>query len=159
VLIGDDILRIFDEGTYENWETIATPVPLSYVREGDELVVSAWAGKKKAPEIDELVNNDDYLIRGMRMILPDGRTLFPHGYDNPETVLQMGDSTGKLDFYDARFTLPDDAFSAVTAEWDTTSRADGAAIVTATDAENTVARTVQVDNTGPEVTTEIIDGT
>lgn len=159
VLIGDDILRIFDEGTYSNWETIATPVPLSYVREGDELVVSVWAGTKKAPEIDELENNDDFLIRGMRMILPDGRTLFPHGYDNPETVLQMGDSTGKLDFYDARFTLPDDAFSAVTAEWDTTSRDDGASIVTATDAENTVARRVQVDNTGPEVTTEIIDGT
>ncbi|MGO2933219.1 lamin tail domain-containing protein, partial [Microbacterium sp.] len=159
VRIGDDVLTIFEEGTYANWETITTPVPLSYVREGDELVVSVWAGTKKAPEIDELENNDDFTIRGLRLILPDGRTLTPQGYDDPATVLQMGDSTGKLDFYDARFTLPADAFAAVTAEWDTTAHADGSAVVTATDADNSVSRTVEVDNTGPQVTTEIIDGT
>lgn len=158
VRIGDDVLSIFDEGTYANWETITTPVPLSYVREGDELVVSVWAGTKKAPEIDEGENNDDFTIRGLRLILPDGRTLTPQGYDDPAAVLQMGDSAGKFDFFDARFTLPDDAFSAVTAEWDTTAREDGAAVVTATDAETTVSRAVSVDNTGPEVTTEIVDG-
>ncbi|MGP6170784.1 lamin tail domain-containing protein [Microbacterium sp. A204] len=159
VRIGDDVLNIFDKGTYSNWETISTPVPLSYVHQGDELVVSVWAGTKKAPEIDEFENNDDFVIRGLRMILPDGRTLFPQGYDNPETVLSMGDSAGKFDFYEARFTLPDDAFSAVTAQWNTTSHDDGQAVVAATDAANTVSRTVNVDNTGPEVTTEIVDGT
>ncbi|HCS60612.1 MAG TPA: cell wall protein, partial [Microbacterium sp.] len=158
VLVGDDILNIFDQGTGSNWATIATPVPLSYVQEGDELVVSVWAGTKAAPVIDEFENNDDFVIRGMRLILPDGRTLFPKGYDDPAVELAMGDTAGKNDFYDARFTLPDDAFAAVTAEWDTTSREDGPAIVTATDADATVSRTVQVDNTGPEVTTEIVDG-
>ncbi|MDP3949071.1 metallophosphoesterase [Microbacterium sp.] len=158
VRVGDDILHIFDEGTYDAWKTIVTDVPLSYVRQGDELVVSVWAGTKKAPEIDEFENNDDFTIRGLRLILPDGRTLTPHGYDDPARVLQMGDSAGKHDFFDARFTIPEDAFAAVSAEWETTGREDGAAVVTATDAENSAVRTVQVDNTGPQVTTEIVDG-
>src|SRR5690606_25362278 len=139
------------------------PFPHSTVQHGDEQAVSVWAGTKAAPEIDELENNDDFEIRGLRMILPDGRTLTPHGYDDPTRVLQMGDSAGKNDFFDARFAVPEDAFAAVTAEWDTTTREDGAATVTARaavgeDESASVSRTVQVDNTGPQVTTEIVDG-
>ncbi|MDF2917705.1 MAG: hypothetical protein K0S70_1922, partial [Microbacterium sp.] len=133
---------------------------------GDELVVSVWAGTKKAPEIDLAENNDDFEIRGLRLVLPDGRTLTPIGYDDPAAVLRMGDSvtdtgaaTGKLDYYEARFALPDDAFAALSASWDTTARADGAAVVAATDGETTLSRTVTVDNTAPVVTSQIVDGT
>ncbi|MET3468153.1 lamin tail domain-containing protein [Microbacterium sp. 1262] len=165
VRIGDDVLNIFEIGT-QGWETIVTPVPVEYVVRGDELVVSVWAGTKKAPEIDLAENNDDFEIRGLRLVLPDGRTLTPIGYDDPAAVLRMGDSvtdtgaaTGKLDYYEARFALPDDAFAALSASWDTTARADGAAVVAATDGETTLSRTVTVDNTAPVVTSQIVDGT
>lgn len=165
VRVGDDVLNIFEIGT-EGWETVVTPVPLEYVVRGDELVVSVWAGTKKAPEIDLAENNDDFEIRGLRLVLPDGRTLTPVGYDDPAAVLRMGDSvtetgapTGKLDFYEARFALPDDAFAALSASWDTTARADGAAVVAATDGETTLSRTVTVDNTAPVVVSQIVDGT
>ncbi|KLD31571.1 hypothetical protein TB15x_23510, partial [Xanthomonas perforans] len=101
VRIADDVLTIFNKGT-EGWETISTPVPLSYLSEVDDLTVSVWAGTKKAPEIDPDENNDDFEIRGLRLVLPDGRTLTPAGYDDPAAVLRMGDSAGKLDFFDAR---------------------------------------------------------
>jgi len=158
VRIADDVLTIFDKGT-EGWETISTPVPLSYLSEADDLTVSVWAGTKKAPEIDPDENNDDFEIRGLRLVLPDGRTLTPAGYDDPAAVLRMGDSAGKLDFFDARFAIPDDAYSAVSHAWDTTSRADGDAVVSATDGDETVTRTVRIDNTAPVVTSRIVDGT
>ncbi|MFM2720144.1 metallophosphoesterase [Microbacterium mcarthurae (nom. nud.)] len=158
VRIGDDVLAIFDKGTV-GWETIATPVPLEYLERGGDVTASVWAGTKKAPEIDPDENNDDFEIRGMRLILPDGRTLTPAGYDDPTAVLRMGDSAGKLDFYDARFTVPEDAYSAVAHAWDTTARTDGPAEIAATDGEEVVTRTVRVDNTAPTVTSRIQDGT
>ena len=157
IRIGEDVLRIFQD-PINDWETLATPVPLSYVRQGDELVVRVWAGSKKAPEIDLGENNDDFSIRNLRLVLPDGRTLTPAGYDDPARVLQMGDSAGKLDFYDARFTLPDDAFSAVAANWDTTTRADGPVDVIAERGADSLTRSVVVDNTAPVVTSRIVDG-
>jgi hypothetical protein len=159
VKVGDDVLRIFDN-TINDWETLATAVPLSHVHQNeDELVVSVWAGTKKAPEIDEGENNDDFDIRNLRLILPDGRTLTPVGYDDPSTVLRMGDSAGKYNYYDARFALPADAYSAVLSEWDTAAREDGPVEIAATDDGGSVARTVVVDNTAPVVTSTVVDGT
>ncbi|MFG6444245.1 lamin tail domain-containing protein [Microbacterium sp. P07] len=165
VRIGDDVLRVFDN-TINEWTTLTTAAPLTYVRQGDELVVSVWAGTKKAPEIDLGENNDDFDIRNLRLVLPDGRTITPIGYDDPSKVLGMGDSvnasggsTGKLDYFDARFPLPADAFSAVTTEWDTTTREDGLVAIVATDGADSATRTVKVDNTAPVVKSTIVDGT
>lgn len=159
VRIGDDVLHIFDDGIYSGFETIVTGVPLDYVVEGDELVVSIWAGSKAAPEIDLGENNDDFQVKGLRLILPDGRTLTPIGYDDPTVTLNMGDSAGKFDFYDARFELPADAFTGNSTVWDTTAVDDGDHVVSATDGTDTLARTVIVDNTAPEVSSSIVDGT
>ncbi|WP_157078942.1 lamin tail domain-containing protein [Herbiconiux solani] len=159
VRIGDDVLRIFDDGIPSGYETISTSVPLSYVTQGKDLVVSVWAGTKAAPVIDPNENNDDFTIKNLRLVLPDGRTLTPVGYDDPSTVLQMGDSTGKLDYYDAHFVLPDDAFSAKAAVWDTTAVADGAHTVVATSGVTTASAAVTVDNTAPALTTTLTDGT
>ena len=158
VLVGDDVLTIFDKGTV-GWETISTAVPLDYLERGKDLTASVWAGTKKAPEIDPDENNDDFEIRGIRLVLPDGRTLTPAGYDDPTAVLRMGDSAGKLDFYDARFSIPEDAYTAVAHTWDTTSHADGEVTVATTDGDEVVSRTVRVDNTAPQVTSKIQDGT
>ncbi|TFD63166.1 hypothetical protein E3T39_00185 [Cryobacterium suzukii] len=158
VLVGPDVLRIFDDGIPEGWETIATPVPLTYVTRGNDLVVSVWAGSKVAPEINPNENNDDFQIRNPRLVLPDGRSLQPRGYTDPSLALNMGDSAGKLDFYDASFTIPDNAYLAVAHSWDTTAVADGAHTVQASNGIDTVKRSVTVDNTAPVVTTSAISG-
>lgn len=158
VRIGEDVLHIFDEGTYERTETIAVPVPLSYIAEGEPLTLGIWAGTKAGPWIDEDENNDDFVVSGMRLVLPDGRTLRPAGYDDPTEIIQMGDSTGKHDFFDSEFTLPDDAFTAVANDWDTTSVTDGAHPVSATDGADRADAEVTVDNTAPQVTPSIEDG-
>ncbi|MET0304199.1 MAG: lamin tail domain-containing protein [Microbacteriaceae bacterium] len=165
VRIGDDVLNIFDKGIYQGTETIVTPIPLDYVVEGQELVVSVWAGTKAAPEIDLDENNDDFQINALRLVLPDGRTLTPQGYDDPTRILDMGDSAGKLDFYDARFTLPDDAFTALMHPWDTTAVADGTHVVSAIEAgaagadDERADAAVEVDNTAPSITSTVVDGT
>jgi LPXTG-motif cell wall-anchored protein len=157
VRVGDDVLRIFDDGIYSGWETISTPVPLGYL-DGGEVTVSVWAGTKAAPEIDLDENNDDFTIRNLRLVLPDGRTLTPAGYDDPTVVLAMGDSAGKLDFFDAVFGIPDDARTAASYTWDTAAVADGPHEVRAVAGESDAAVTVVVDNTAPTVTTDLEEG-
>ncbi|WP_229054336.1 lamin tail domain-containing protein [Aeromicrobium sp. Leaf350] len=158
VRIGEDVLHIFDEGTYERTETIAVPVPLSYVTQGEPLSVDVWAGTKAGPWIDEAENNDDFVISGMRLILPDGRTLRPAGYDDPTRLVQMGDSAGKNDFYASVFDLGDDAFTAAAHDWDTTVVADGPHQVLATEGADSASAEVLVDNTAPTVTPSVEDG-
>ena len=153
VLAGEDILEIFDKGTYQNVETISTSVPLQYITDERDVTLSIYAGTKAAPEIDPDENNDDFRIRNPRLILPDGRTLTPAGLDDPQAWMDMGDSAGKLEFYDAQFDIPDDAFTGAAHQWDTTATNDGDHSVTASlvDGDDSVSRTVQVDNTGPVV--------
>ena len=158
VRIGEDVLMIFDEGTYANTETMSTAVPLEHVTSGEDLTVSVWAGTKAAPEIDEAENNDDFVISGMRLVLPDGRTLRPEGYTDPNQLIQMGDSAGKHDFYDSVFPLPEDAFTAATHAWDTTAVADGPHQLSTTDGEHSAAIEVQVDNTAPQIAPSVEDG-
>ncbi|MDO5025528.1 MAG: lamin tail domain-containing protein [Trueperella sp.] len=158
ILAGGDILKVFDDGTYERIETISTPVPTSYI-EGNKLTVSVYAGTKAAPEIDVNENNDDFQIRALRLILPDGRSLTPEGLANSNTWLRMGDSAGKLDYVDAVFTLPADAFTAQSYQWDTTKVADGEHTLHAVAGGDTDSATVNVDNTKPVITvTGVKDG-
>ncbi|GHD13794.1 lamin tail domain-containing protein [Zhihengliuella salsuginis] len=163
VRIGDDTLHIFLEGTYGDTETMAVPVGLEYIEQGQDLTVGVWAGTKAGPWIDEAENNDDFVISGMRLILPDGRTLRPAGYEDPREQIKMGDSTGKHDFYDSTFTLPDDAFAALAHDWDTTGYDDGAHQIAATDGsvpDGSVSAEagVLVDNTAPAIEPSLADG-
>lgn len=158
VRIGEDVLHIFDEGTYENTVTMAVPVSLEYVTRGEPLTVSIWAGTKAGPWIDPNENNDDFVVSGMRLILPDGRTLRPAGYDDPSQIISMGDSAGKHEYFDSTFTLPEDAYTALAHDWDTTTVVDGGHEVAATDGTNRAAAVVQVDNTAPTVTPSLEEG-
>jgi len=158
VKVDGDVLTIFDDGIYSGWETISTSVPLAYVTAGQTVTVSVWAGTKAAPEIDPDENNDDFSIRGLRLILPDGRTLTPTGYDDPTLVLSMGDSAGKYEFYEATFTVPSDAATAVGYTWDTTTATDGEHVVAASVTGTEVDANVRVDNTLPEIVTDLETG-
>ena len=160
ILAGGEELLIFDEGTYERIESVSTAVPLYHLNDDGTVTVSVYAGTKAAAAIDPNENNDDFQIRNLRLILPDGRTLTPAGITDQQEWLKMGDSAGKLDFFDATFTLPEDAYTGVAHAWDTTGVTDGEHTVTVTRADGeTISRTVRVDNTGPELNiTGVTDG-
>lgn len=156
-----DILTIFDEGTYSEITTISTPVPLVYM-DGQTVTASIYAGTKAKPGIDENENNDDFDVRALRLILPDGRTLTPRGYSDATQWLRMGDSTGKHDFFDATFDIPDDAFTGARHAWDTTTAIDGTHTITAQatvdGTQHNVTRVLRVDNTAPVIETHIDEG-
>ncbi len=159
VLVGDEVISIFDEGTYANWTGHDAEVPLQHVTRGEPLTVAVAAGTKAYPGIDENENNDDFSIRNLRLILPDGRTLRPVDGVDPAEIIAMGDSAGKHDLYDAAFEIPEDAFTAHAVAWDTTAVADGEHVLVGADGDgNRVERTVLVDNTAPAISTGIEDG-
>lgn len=159
VLVGDEVLHIFNEGLYEKWDTISTEVPLTHVTQGQSLQVDIAAGTKAKPGIDENENNDDFTVKNVRLVLPDGRTLRAPGWDDPNAIIQMGDSQGKVEILDAKFDIPADAYTARSADWDTTKVADGEHTVCGIGADGSrVEQTVIVDNSGPEITSPITEG-
>jgi hypothetical protein len=158
VVVDGKVVNVFDRGLYSDWGTIETAIPLEAIKDG-KLPAAIYAGTKAKTDIDPDENNDDFVVRNVRLLLPDGRTLRPAGYDDPSVELQMGDSAGKMDFFDAQFELPEDAEHAQAAVWDTTGTGDGDYTVTATDdSGNEVGRKVTVDNTAPQISTEQAEG-
>jgi len=155
VVIGDEVVFMFDDGI-TSWETLSTPVDMDYFVPGENIIVSIYAGTKAKTGIDLNENNDDFNVRNLRLILPDGRTLKCAEYISPEESISMGDSAGKHDYINCTFTVPNDAYTALTYQWDTTAFDDGAAVVSAaTDISNSVQRDVIIDNTPPVVSTNI----
>lgn len=150
-----DVLNIFDDGTYSNTVTISTPVPLSYLTKGSPVKLSIWAGTKAWPDIDENENNDDFEVKNLRLVLPDGRTLRSTEWADADQVIQMGDSTGKHDYIEGTFTLDDDDFSGVGFTWNTATVADGMHTITARSGDETLTRKVLVDNTAPTVSPSV----
>ena len=162
---GGDILRIFDDGIPEGYATISVPVPLSYVTKGEDLVLRVYAGTKASPSIDLGENNDDFTIKHLRLVLPDGNTLAPTGYTDPTKVLNMGDGTdaagkptGKLDYYEAHFVIPDSSYLASSHQWDSTKAADGEHTVIATAGAGQATSIIRVDNTAPVLTSKLEEG-
>lgn len=104
-------------------------------------------------------NNDDFVVKNIRLVLPDGSILRPAGYDNPEQVINMGDSAGKIEILNAIFTPNDDSFNALRYNLDTRKINDGEHILTGNLTSTNESEAVKfiVDNTAPEITTNIKD--
>ncbi|WP_051816582.1 metallophosphoesterase [Kitasatospora sp. NRRL B-11411] len=178
VKLDDQVLNVFDEGYYERVVTVPTRVPVERIRKGEPLTLSIWAGTKGYPELSTADDNDDFSVRNLRLALPDGRVLRPvvvgvnatngaTAYDPPvrtvlsageDTLIAMGDGAADYDYLEATFTLPDDAFTSLAHVWDTTAVPDGPHTVSATADGRTVTRTVQVDNTRPQLTPTVEPG-
>ncbi|WP_407318389.1 lamin tail domain-containing protein [Isoptericola halotolerans] len=170
VKIDDEVLTVFDEGFYELVETVASEVPIDRVVPGESVTLGIYAGTKAWPEPDPDENNDDFSAYDVRLALPDGRVLLPvacggAGEDQEETVrdcpapgARIGFSDADQVYFTATFDVPDDAFDSLAHVWDTTALPDGEHTITATAGEETVTRTVVVDNTAPEVATDLTDG-
>jgi hypothetical protein len=157
VTIGNDILSVFDDGTYSNWKTMSIPVSNSYFQQGKPFKININAGTKSSPlEHYDGENNDDFQVKNIRLILPDGRELRCTGYEDPNKLINMGDSAGKSEVLDCNFNVPDDAYKAVEYQWDTTKVSDGNYSISAVDGSNSAAASIKVDNTAPEITTNMI---
>lgn len=158
IAIGDNVIGIFNEGTYENWATVGYDVDASYFVKGDSLTIDIHAGNKANPLEHNEENNDDFVVKNIRLVLPDGRTLRAEGYENPETIINMGDSAGKIEILHAKFTAPDAAYQAIRYDVDTNTLADGEHVFTAKAGGEERRLTVHVDNTPAEIISNITDG-
>ena len=171
IKLGDDVLKIFDEGYYDRIVTVDADVPVDQVIRGQQLTIGVYAGTKAWPQPDLNENNDDYTIMNPRLALPDGRVLHPTscaGAGEGKELVERAcpaDAAERIAFSDAdlvyllvTFTIPDDAFDSLSTTWDTTALADGEHVVTATAGARTATRTVVVDNTAPQISSTMIDG-
>ncbi|WP_084079486.1 lamin tail domain-containing protein [Demequina sp. NBRC 110057] len=157
VMDGEELL-IFSEGYYAREVTVATELPLDKVNPGESFSVRIYAGTKAAPEIDLNENNDNFNVSNLRLILPDGRTLRPQEAYDPDAWIYLGDSGTAVDYLEATFVAPDDAFTGHAYAWDTTTVDDGDHTVAAVDGDDSAEATVTVDNTAPTVTSTVTSG-
>ena len=179
VAVDGDVVGIFNEGTYD---TVATYVYDINAEKFDvnskTITVEFHAGNKANVLEHNIENNDDFTIRNIRMVLPNGRTLIPVSYrakkglgavehenmDNVPMVdvavatqqsdIFMGDGTSKYEIFYVTFRMEDSDFEAVRYLWNTTDVTDGEHIIS----NGSEQVTVKVDNTPPEITTNMEDG-
>lgn len=176
VSVGDHVVGVFNEGTYSETKTYVYDVDASlYDAETKTITVEFHAGNKANVLEHNIENNDDFTISNIRMILPNGKTITPAYYQakkglgevehanlddasmldmnvaSQATNISMGDGISKYEIVYATFQLEDSDFGAIRYMWDTTQVADGDHTVS--NGEDTV--TVKIDNTAPEITTNI----
>lgn len=181
VAVGNKVIGVFNEGTYDQWRTYTYDVAADlYDAQTGTITVAFHAGNKANVLEHNIENNDDFLLKNVRMIMPDGETLYPVSYgakiglgsvehdnlDNEPTKdvtsevtsqdkqLKMGDSTGKYEILYVTFQVPQKEFSAIRYLWNTKDATDG----THTISNGSKEISVQVDNTAPEISTNIEDG-
>lgn len=171
IKLGDNVLKIFDEGFYEKIVTVDADVPVNEVVPGQTVTIGVYSGTKAWPKLDLNENNDDFSFMNPRLSLPDGRVLLPSACSGEGEVQPLRDlkcpatstervslSDDNLVYFLATFTIPDDAFNSVSKTWDTTQVSDGEHLVTASRGDLEVRRTVIVDNTAPVIESTIEDG-
>ena len=171
IKLGDNVLKIFDEGYYDRIVTVDADVPVEEVVRGEKLTLGVYAGTKAWPEPNLDENNDDFTMMNPRLALPDGRVLRPTtcaGAGEGKELFERAcpaDATERIALSDANlvyilftFTLPDDAFDSVSTTWDTTAVPDGEHVITASEGDRTATRTVIVDNTAPRIESTVTDG-
>lgn len=178
VAVDGDVIGIFNEGTYSNVSTYVYDIDASkFDADTKTITVEFHAGNKANVLEHNIENNDDFTIRNVRLVLPNGRTLTPVSYQakkglgevehsnldevekidvtiaSQETNISMGDGTSKYEILYATFQLEDSDFEAIRYMWDTTQETDGEHTIS----NGTEQVTVKVDNTAPEITTNIED--
>ncbi len=179
VAVEDDVVGIFNEGTYDQWETYTYDINASHFDYDTKTVTVEFHAGNKANALEhDIENNDDFVLRNIRMVLPNGRTLYAESYQakmglgavehdgldgepmvdvdvtSQEQQLNMGDGTSKYEILYVTFRLEETDFDAVRFQYDTALLEDG----THTVSNGTDTISVIVDNTAPEITSNIEDG-
>jgi hypothetical protein len=150
------VIHQFDYGV-SGFKTVM--VPVDGITEGPNKI-SIVSGSFSAPyDGISKENLDDYDVRNVRLLLPDGTVLKDPMYSNPSTVLDMGDNGRFLPVVDFTFTLAKEQAGSLLYNWDTAPFSDGphrVAVVTP-DGKKAEA-TISVDNNGPVITTSLNEG-
>ncbi len=183
VACGDDVIGVFNEGTYEEWRTYTYAVDEKYIdSETGEITLAFHAGNKANNLEHDVENNDDFVLKNIRLVLPDGVTLRPVSYkeirgigavehtaDNwkpgvenavertditSETEINMGDGTTKTEILYVTFQAEQTSLDALRYVLDITQLNDGAHTVTS----GAATATFIVDNTAPVVSSTIKEG-
>lgn len=155
VSVGNDLIGVFDDGTYSEWATVKYSIPVKYFQKDKDIIISIHAGNKANPLEHNEENNDDFVIKNIRLIMPNGKTLRADGYKEPEKVINMGDSTGKIEILDAKFTIDNDDYTGIRYNLDTIAFSDGEHEIEASSLKATTSAQVVIDNTAPEITTNL----
>lgn len=179
VAVDGDVVGIFNEGTYSSVRTYVYDIDASkFDAQTKTITVEFHAGNKANVLEHNIENNDDFTIRNVRMVLPNGKTLTPVSYqakkglgvvehDNmdavekidvtvasQETNISMGDGTSKYEILYVTFQLEDSDFDAIRYVWDTKQAEDGGHVIS-----NGIKQvTVTVDNTAPQIVTNMENG-
>ena len=179
VAVDGDVVGVFNEGTYSNVATYVYDINADkFDAEKKTITVEFHAGNKANVLEHNIENNDDFTLRNIRMILPNGKTLTPVSYEakkglgevehdnldqvpkvnfnipSQESNISMGDGASKYEILYANFQLEDSDFEAMRYLWDTTETTDGEHTVSNGDEQVSVT----VDNTAPEITSNIEEG-
>lgn len=158
VTMGQEILYTFLD-PITTYTTLSYPIESTRLKEGSNLI-AIRAGTKSGPFDDRPEENkDDFVVRNVRLVLPDGTVLYDPAYALPEKDLKMGDSTGKSPAIEFNFALPAEQLRSKAYDWDTTALADGehtVEVIGADDAKATA--TIKIDNTAPVIEPSVTDG-
>lgn len=111
----------------------------------------------KAAMIDERPeeNKDNFVVRDVHLVLSDGTVLRDPNYLNTRQLIAVNDNNMIVDFH---FDIDATKLRAQSYVWDTTKVDDGAYEVQAAFGDKTVTRKVIVDNTAPEIATNMEEG-
>lgn len=168
--IGSEVLGIFNDGTYGEWKTYAYDVDPAYFTKGQTTTIDIHAGNKSNVLVHDAENNDDFVVRNIRLILPDGTTLRAESYvaelgkdvaeKNDKTYqknygvaenIKMGDSKNTVEILHVNFKPEDAAYNGIAYNLDTTKLPDGKVTISGSTGEQSQTVTVRVDNTAPAV--------
>src|SRR5699024_2802442 len=151
VSIGNDSIGVFNEGTYDSWMTYSYDVDAKYfVYDKKQVTIAFHAGNKANVLEHNIENNDDFVLKNIRLVLPDGTSLrgkytgvkglgaVEHTADNwhpdqpetldnysPQTEISMGDGTSKIEILYVTFDIPEASFDSLRYDLDTTKLSDG----------------------------------
>lgn len=152
VTVGDEVLSIYNV-KIPDFKVLATQIAAKMVKKGETFKVDLRAGTK-IDIIDEgsTAGRDDFKMKNPKLILADGTAIFDKRFTEKDVIYNVGDSSATaLPTYTFEFDIPEQYFSAMKYEWDTTTLADGEYEIS--DGADYI--TVKVDNTAPIITPTI----
>jgi len=154
VTMGDEIMHIFDD-TINTYTTLTVPIPEDKLKIGKN-TISIRSGNKVSPFDEESTENrNDFTVKNVRLVLSDGTTIYDPNYDNVNKELLLGDDGSSIPFIDFEFNIEEEKFTSLAYKLDSTRITDGDHTVTASSSDESIEKNIQVDNTAPEIVTNI----
>ena len=178
VSVGNTIIGTFDEGTYSQWRTYMYEVDAChYDDELHQIVYEFHAGNKANDLQHNIENNDNFLIKNIHMILPNGERITPVKYETKKGLgntehknlnaiktesllvsegqeIEMGDSTDCNEILYVTFALEEEFFNELRYNLDTKDFEDGHHQITV----DGIIKDVYFDNTPPVIMCNIEEG-